>query len=138
MEYSKVLITRDPMEKIPVIVPAHEVPILENVHGQDAVTELTLTPKEARQLAKLDEALRERIENERKAAADEEGNEYSPMSVKELIENEHLRLEGKYGMHPEVKMPHVEHVYGRVTTGALKAAMGLTTVKASKPSPLTV
>lgn len=125
MEYVKVLITRDPMEKIPVIVPAHEVPILEDVHGQEAVSELKITPKEAKLLEKQDAELRERIERDRQTKAEDEGTDYEPMTDRELVGAEHVRLEMKYGMHPELKMSHVEHVYGRVTTGALQAALGL-------------
>jgi len=132
MDYVKVIVQRDPMEKIPVIVPAHELPILEDVHGRESLVEVPLTKKEAAQLAKQDQELRERIESERQAKADEAGEDYEPLTEREQVEAEHARLEGKYGMHPEIKQSHVEHVYGRVTTGALKAAMGLNRPKAAK------
>lgn len=37
LKYAKVLITRNPMEKIAKTVALHEVPILKDIHGEDAV-----------------------------------------------------------------------------------------------------
>lgn len=40
MQYQKLLIERDPMEKLTVIVPTYETPILEAVHGAHNVSVL--------------------------------------------------------------------------------------------------
>jgi len=37
LKYAKVLVVRNPMEKIAKTVPLHEVPILRDVHGEAAV-----------------------------------------------------------------------------------------------------
>lgn len=90
LKFAKVLVVRNPMEKIAKTVPLHEVPILRDVHGESAVIV--------------------------------EGQVSSDMPVP-TVEDEFARLASHYGMHTDVNLPYVEHVYGGPLSGGLAKAL---------------
>lgn len=126
MEHVKVIVQRDPMEHIAVIVPAHEVAILQAIHGEEAVREVELTKREKIHLEKQLAATQAELERI-KANAEETGDdeEIIELDAKAQVRAEHEKLAFKYGMHPEIKVSFVEHVYGKPTTKALMTAMGI-------------
>ena len=126
MEHVKVVVQRDPMEHIAVIVPEHEVAILQAIHGEEFVREVPMTKREKlhldKQLKAAQAELEQLLKNAEETGDDEEIVE---LDAKGQVRAEHERLGFKYGMHPDVKISFVEHVYGKPTTKALMTAMGI-------------
>lgn len=108
----QVLVTRSSKggdgEVIPAVVWQHEVPILEAIHGEGSVipvaTRVDKNDKHPQIALGLGEAFKI-----------PEGQE---------IGDEYGRLANAYGMHPDVPVPVVEYVYGRLTEGRFEAALG--------------
>lgn len=126
MEHVKVVVQRDPMEHIANIVPAHEVAILQAIHGEEFVREVPMTKREKLHLEKQLKATEAELQKLRDAA-EESGDDEDivELDAKSQVRAEHERLGTKYGMHPDVKVSFVEYVYGKPTTRALMTAMGL-------------
>lgn len=102
LKYAKILVIRNPMEKIAKCVPLHEIPILRDVHGAGAI--------------------------------DIQSEVSSTEPVPE-VEAEFERLKAHYGMHHEIPMPYVEHVYGGALTGGLGRALEAATETAAAKKP---
>lgn len=100
LKHAKILIVRNPMEKIAKCVPLHEIPILKDVHGEGAVIV---------------------------------GDEVSSNVPVPEVEAEFERLKAFYGMHHEIRMPYVEHIYGGPLTGGLARALESATDKTPSP-----
>jgi hypothetical protein len=151
------IVDRGMTDKTAVLVWSHEIPILEEVHGEGAIT---LVPSD--QLAEdgtavvlkgtkqLIDPKSQNMRVVKKGAGEaveittvEEGKpktitrEIERLPLRELITSqlgmeedfkgdpgeEYARLAGCYGMHPEVRMPVVEVVYGRLSLGRFAAAL---------------
>lgn len=123
-------IQRGTMDKTAVCVFPWERPILEEIHGGGAEVvgiedmaslkgaSKVVTVKLRNPKAELAPDLKEQLQA--MAQVDRETNPFNN------LEEEFNRLAQKYGMHPEVKMPVVEKVYGslanfRVTVRAYRA-----------------
>lgn len=102
-------------DKTPTVVWEHEVPILEEIHGEGAVTVID----DVEDL--LDDAvIKGRKENlAHIVKVNKLGEEFAGDPGEE-----YQRMILKYGMHIEVKMSNVEKVYGAYRDGAFKKACG--------------
>jgi len=102
-------------DKTPTVVWEHEVPILEEVHGEGAVEVID----------QVNDMLDNAVTKDRKAILDHIvktngiGNSFDGDPFEE-----YQRLAVKYGMHTEVRMSNVEKVYGSYRDGAFKRACG--------------
>lgn len=81
--YVVAMIAKDPVEIMPVVVPAHEVAVLERVHGESKVY----------------------INHEADLPNGITDFEFDP-------DEEYARLEQKYGVHSENKMPYTSMTFG--------------------------
>ncbi len=108
----------------PVVVWEHELPILELVHGQEP--EVIEDPE-----VLVDQAVKVRTEKDG-------AKTFRPQLVEQAKEalglgesfttdpqEEYDRLARVYGMHPQVRMPMVERVYGRFEDGRFAKALGV-------------
>jgi hypothetical protein len=102
-------------DKTPTVVWEHEVPILEEIHGEGAIeviedTELILDRS---------------ITKDRKKQIDHivKVNHIGDVFEGDPFE-EYQRLAAKYGMHTEVRMSNVEKVYGSYRDGSFAKACG--------------
>lgn len=102
-------------DKTPTVVWEHEVSILEEVHGEGAVSVI----------ADVEDMLDNSVTKDRKAIIDHIvktnriGEEFSGDPFEE-----YQRLSIKYGMHTEVRLSNVEKVYGSFREGAFTNACG--------------
>jgi len=108
-----------------VVIWSHEVPILEEIHGEGSVTVL--------------EDPQELVDASVRAGTDKDGTKINrsvliERRIKELglgekfstdPMEEYSRLAAVYGMHDEVKMPVVQVVYGRFDEGRFVKAIGV-------------
>lgn len=105
-----VIVTRGLTDKTPLIVWQHEIPLLEAVHGEGQVEQITDAG-----IARMDEGF--------KAKKNDTAKRVPSISLGLLdvfdgdAHGEYERLAGKYGMHPQVKTSVVEYVYGRFDEG---------------------
>lgn len=99
----------------PTVVWDHEVPILEELHGTVDVID------ESRYEELLDRDVRE---NREEILAEIIKSAGLGAVFTGSPEDEYARLINKYGLHPEVKVPAVEKVYGSLREGRFKQACG--------------
>lgn len=112
-------VNRGMTDKTPVLVYPWEVPLLEDIHGEGNVTEVTHAETlKLIKRTKVDEPHRTRIELAEGQVR--ESPYYDPLDD---IAAEYGRMQAKYGMHPSIEMTIVEHVYGRLASGQFEAAV---------------
>lgn len=99
----------------PTVVWEHEVPILEELHGTIDVID------ESRYQELLD---RDVVENRSVILDEIIRNTRLGDVFNGTPEDEYARLINKYGLHPDVKVPVVEKVYGSLREGKFKTACG--------------
>lgn len=114
----------DVLSKISKIVWAHEYPILEEVHGEGNVKRLDPSS--------MDDGYTDKVSPANLAHNKVQDLVRRPSEVAGLgfafygdARTEYERLVQAFGMHVEVKMPVVEKVYGRFSTGTFERALGL-------------
>lgn len=102
-------------DKTPVAVWDHEVPILEEIHGEGAVEVIN----------DIEDLLDNSVTKNRRKVIDD------IISARQLGEvfagdpfEEYQRMGMKYGAHTEVRMSNVEKVYGSFRDGAFTRACG--------------
>lgn len=110
-----VIVKRAMVESTPVIIFAHELAILQSIHGDDLVTIVS------------DPMVIISQTNDRLSEAEREFKFSSMFASEEVdINDEYARLISRYGMHSEINVPVVEYVYGRSNSpqwrDALKAS----------------
>lgn len=118
-----VTIKRDQTAETPRVVWAHEIPLLEEIHGEGNVK-----PVES---ATLDDHFSPKVSPEM-LVHNKVQDAISPPSTNLGLgfvflgdhRVEYQRLEAVYGMHPEVKMPIVEKVYGRFQDDKFSRLLG--------------
>lgn len=110
------------MQVVPRVVWAHEVPILEAIHGN---------VKQVEDLQTLDEGYTDKPRREMFPWVVNASAPPKPSKALGLgwvfvgdIAAEYERLASCYGMHPEVKQPWVENIYGRFSTGTFERVVG--------------
>lgn len=156
-----VLVVRGPLDKTACTVWEHEVPILEQIHGEGNVITLDanqlweddtavvirgttqlIDPKSQNLRVQKDEKGKECVE----ITSMEDGKprtyrkEIDRIPLRDLmpqitgigaqfdghVDDEYARLASCYGMHPEIRQPMVENVYGPLRSGRFAAqVMGL-------------
>jgi hypothetical protein len=108
-------LNRDPMTKTSQLVFEHEIPLLEAVHGEGTV----------RVVEKASEQLDEKYKQRKNDIESQPPSKH--LGLGDVFEGdprlEYDRLIAVYGMHPEVKMPVVEYVYGRFQGGQFGAVV---------------
>lgn len=107
-----VLVKRDMAEEIPVCAFVHEIPILQVIHGANAVYP---APNPEQVLAQSTEGL---------DAAEQRTQVQRMLAPGEVdAEAEYGRLVERYGRHAEVNVSNVEYVYGRPNSRDWKDAL---------------
>lgn len=101
-----VVVRRDMAEATPVIVFCHEVPILQAIHGEGAIS-IVRDPMKVINQFPADEL----NEDEIKAQLESRKGFMNPREVDAM--GEYNRLVERYGMHSEVNVANVEYIYGR-------------------------
>ncbi len=112
----QLLIKRDMTELTPVVIWAHERPLLEAIHDAGNVLDVDAS--------KLDEGYKPKIGANMLPHNKVQDTIFRPSETLGLgfifagdPASEYQRLIDVYGMHPEVKMPWVENVFGRFQEG---------------------
>jgi hypothetical protein len=124
-------------DNTPVVCWEHEIPILEEVHGGE---QPTVPGEGVVQVVEDYEILVDRTFKSFKTKAGETvtRSDFLAQRVKELGLDQEFRGEPSeewsrmiaiYGMHPEVKMPYVEKVYGPFREGRFTDACGTETLE---------
>lgn len=102
-------------DKTPTVVYEHEVPILEEIHGEGSIEVIEDT----------DDILDKSVTKDRKKTIDHIvktagiGQDFTGDPFEE-----YQRMAAKYGMHTEVRMSNVEKVYGSYRDGGFTKATG--------------
>lgn len=116
-------IKRDMTEITPKVVWQHEIPILQELHGESEVTEVPI--------ATLDEGYTAKVRPEMLPYNKTMDTPARPSTVMGLgfafignAEIEWQRLADVYGRHPETPILMVEKIYGRAQEGRLAALLG--------------
>ena len=108
-----VVVNRGLTDKTPTVVWEHEIPLLEAIHGEG-----TVAVDQAGAIA-LDEKFKAKPGDELKRPPSK------AIGLEDVFygdpAEEYDRLRNVYGMHPEVKVPVVEYVYGRFQDGRFAA-----------------
>lgn len=97
-----VIVDRSMTDKTPKLVWEHEKRLLEEVHGCSVV--------------EVDPSTLDAMPMDHYGI----GEEFKCAS----IEDEYFRLANVYGMHPQIQISIVEHVYGRLEEGRFEKALG--------------
>jgi len=115
---------KDAMSKISKVIWHHEFPVLEEVHGKDNIKITDPSTMDEGYSARISPTLLPYNKNQDRIKPPSEvagiGNVFYGSA-----ETEFERLAVAYGMHPEVKVPVVEYVYGRFNEGKFERALGL-------------
>jgi len=130
-----VTVKRDQTTATPRVIWQHELPILEAVFGEGNVVETDR--------AALDEGYTARVQpsmlvHNKKQDAPTKPSEAAGIDFV-FIGNpqaEFDRMGFVYGRHPEVNQSFVENVYGRMSVGAFKRALGKPTLSTMPPEQL--
>lgn len=103
-------------DQTPTIVFEHEVPLLEEIHGEGSC-----------EVVEYDQILDREVVTKRKEQIDYivKANHLGENFMGDPFE-EYQRLSIKYGMHPDVRMAVVEKVYGVFREGRFTKACGAT------------
>lgn len=119
-----VSITRDQTAKTPTVIWAHEFALLEAIHGEGNVVLLEPSTLDEGYAPVTSPALMPFNKKQDRASkpSDTAGIGYVFTGS---AEGEYNRLATIYGMHPDVKQPWVENVYGRFQSGAFERLLGI-------------
>lgn len=113
-------------DNTPVVIWEHEIAILDDIHGEGAVTVIEDHDQlvDASVKASIDSKSGEKITREtllqRRIKELGLGESFSTDPIEE-----YSRLERVYGMHPDVKNTYVERIYGRFEEGRFTKALGV-------------
>lgn len=121
-------IRRDQTTATPRIVWQHEVPILQLIHGEDEVREVSAE--------QLDEGYAPKPSADLLPFNKQQDRLPKPSEAARLgwvftgsADGEYERLKGAYGRHLEVNQPNVENVYGRFSSGEFSRLIGRPTLE---------
>lgn len=127
-----VTIKRDQTTATPRVIWQHELPILEAVFGEGNVVEIDRAALDEGYTARVQPSML--VHNKRQDAptrpSDAAGLDFVFIGNAQA---EFDRMGFVYGRHPEVNQSFVENVYGRMSVGAFKRALGKPTL-ATLPS----
>lgn len=114
-----VLVKVDMTTSTPKVIWAHEKPLLEEVHGEGNVTEITVD--------RMDEGYTEKVSPALLVHNKKQDRTLPPSQTLGIgfvflgtPEAEYARLSDAYGKHPDIDMTVVEKVYGRLQTGPFR------------------
>lgn len=105
---------------IPKVIWAHEVPLLEEIHGRDRVEEIPTSKlnEHFRQKATADLLIHNKAQDGFIPPSDALGVGFVFTGD---LENEYHRLVGVYGKHKDIDISLVEHIYGRFQSGQFES-----------------
>jgi hypothetical protein len=114
----------DTMSKMPKAIWAHEFPIFEEIWGEGNVKTIDPSTMDEGFKAKMSPAdlAHNKVQDLSRRPSETAGLGYAFYGDARA---EYDRLALAYGMHPEVKMPVVEKIYGRFSTGLFERALGI-------------
>ena len=121
-------IRRDQTTSTPRVVWQHEVPILQLIHGEDEVREISAEQMDEGYSPKPSADLLPFNKQQDRLPKPSEANHLGWVFTGSP-EGEYERLKGAYGRHIEINQPNVEHVYGRFSSGAFFRVIGQPTLE---------
>lgn len=118
-----VLIKRDKMSETPTVVWAHEIPILELIHGEGTVEPISNEKlnEHFRAKASADLLIHNKSQDPFIPPSDALGVGFAFTGSHE---SEYQRLASVYGKHPEQNQLLVENIYGRFAEGRFSQMVG--------------
>lgn len=113
----------DNMTAVPCVVWAHEIPILEAIHGDGKIEEIPIEKlnQHFKARASADLLVHNKSQDPFIPPSDALGVGFAFTGSHEAEFN---RLAAVYGKHPEVNQPMVEHIYGRFASGHFTSVVG--------------